>query len=68
MSEPIFAPMVPMMTAAEARDLARGLKWLANSYASHGMTGEARRHERESEWWLGYASTLALTERKPGGE
>lgn len=53
--------MIPMMTAEKARDIGRGNKWMAQSYAEAGMTREATRCERDAVWWLAYAMTLANT-------
>ncbi len=52
---------VPLMEPAKAQEIARGLKWLAQSYAEAGMARDASRAERDSHWWLAYANSLAQT-------
>jgi hypothetical protein len=49
------------MSPDKARDIARGLKWLAQSYTEAGMARDATVALRDSEWWLAYAITLAQT-------
>ena len=46
---------IPRVTPAKARDIARGLKLLADEYAEIGMRHEADAMTRGSEWWLAYA-------------
>ena len=52
---------VPLMPADKAQEIARGLKWLAQSYAEAGMVRDATRAERDSQWWLNYSISLAHT-------
>jgi hypothetical protein len=40
---------IPMMPAEKAQQIARGLKWLAQSYAEAGMLRDATRAERDSQ-------------------
>jgi hypothetical protein len=49
------------MEPAKAQKIARGLTWLAQSYAEAGMARDATRAERDSHWWLAYANSLAQT-------
>ena len=58
---PLPPSSVPLMSPERARDIARGLKWLAGSYAEAGMTQDAARCERDSQWWLAYTAPLAFT-------
>ena len=60
--EPFSLPPTPLMEPAKARDVARGYKALAEHFTDLGVTGEARRAERQSRWWLTYAITLAQTQ------
>ena len=53
------------MQPEKAQEIGRGLKWLAQSYAGAGMTREANRADRDSQWWLTYSISLAQT---PSGE
>lgn len=66
MSEHEFDPSVPMVPAAKARNIARSLKWVADSLAEAGSMPEAARLERSSQWWMTYAAALALTEKGEG--
>lgn len=66
MSDPIEQGRVPKMPPEAAQDIARGLKWLAQSYASAGMARDATRAERDSQWWLAYS--LSLTQTQPGSK
>jgi hypothetical protein len=52
---------VPLMPAAKAQEIARGLKWRAQSYAEAGMGRDATRAERDSQWWLNHSIFLAQT-------
>jgi hypothetical protein len=52
------------MPPEKAQDIARGLKWLAQSYGEVGMVREATRAERDSQWWLNYAISLAQSPRE----
>jgi hypothetical protein len=61
MSETPNGSRVPLMAPEKAQEIARGLKWLSESYASAGMTRDANRAERDSHWWLNYAQSLAAT-------
>lgn len=40
---------IPLMSPEKAQEIARGLKWLAQSYAEAGMARDAARAERESQ-------------------
>ncbi len=64
--EPLPPSQIPLMSPDKARDIARGLRWMAVSYTEAGMTREANTAQRDSECWLAYAITLAHTEEKPG--
>jgi hypothetical protein len=46
------------MPAERARDIARGLKWLADRYLEAEMSEEAEAALADSHWWLSYAATL----------
>ena len=52
---------VPLMPPDKAQEIARGLKWLAQSYAEAGMVRDATRAERDSQWWLNYSISLSHT-------
>lgn len=62
MSGPFFPPLPPMMSPANARDIARTLKGAAHRLAELGAVAEARQAERQSEWWLAYALVLDRTQ------
>ena len=49
----------PVMSADQARDVARKYKGFAEHLAAVGVMGDARRMERQSAWWLAYAIALA---------
>ena len=49
------------MPAERAQAIARGLEWLAQSYAEAGMARDATRAERDSQWGLNYPISLAHT-------
>ena len=66
MSDAPEASRIPKMPPEKAQAIARGLKWLAQSYAEAGMTRDATSAERESQWWLAYSISLAGT--PPTGE
>ena len=51
-------PSAIPLTPDHARSIALSLKWLAQSYDAAGMTFQASRAERDSQWWLGFALTL----------
>jgi hypothetical protein len=55
------------MPPEKAQEIARGLKWLAQSYYEAGMAREYARAERDSQWWLTYAISLAQTPTLPQG-
>jgi hypothetical protein len=61
MSDAPEAGRIPLMEPDKAQEIARGLKWLAQSYAEAGMTRDALRADRESQWWLAYSISLAQT-------
>ena len=52
---------VALMSPEKARDIARTLRWLSDSYAEAEMEPQSHRAFRESEWWLQYAAVLART-------
>ncbi len=52
---------IPLMAPDKAQDIARGLKWLAQSYEAAGMRRDSQRAEIDSQWWLAYAISLAQT-------
>ncbi len=58
---------IPKMSPEAAQEIARGYKWLAESYASAGMTRDATRMERDSQWWMTYSISLAQTQSSEGG-
>jgi hypothetical protein len=47
------------MPPESAQEIARGLKWLAESYAKAGMTRNASQAERDSQWWMTYSISLS---------
>lgn len=55
---------VPLMPAEKARGIARSCKFLADDYADVGMARQAANKLRESNWWMGYAISLAQAEGK----
>jgi hypothetical protein len=55
--------MIPLMTPDKARDIARALRWLSDSYAESGMRRQAMTALRDCEWWLTYALTLEATQK-----
>ena len=55
---PLPPPGMPRGDPVNAREIARGLKWLSAHYAETGMQSQANRAVRESKWWLAYATTL----------
>jgi hypothetical protein len=60
--EPYMLPTTPpIMDAAKARDLARAYKGLADHLTDLGVTGEAARNLRSSQWWMAYSIALAQT-------
>lgn len=61
MSDAPEASRIPKMPTAKAQEIARGLKWLAQSYAEAGMVRDATRAERDSQWWMTYSISLAQT-------
>jgi hypothetical protein len=61
MSDDREARRVPKMAPEKAQEIARDLKWLAQDYAEAGMSREAQRAERDSQWWLAYSISLAAT-------
>jgi hypothetical protein len=60
---PAPSPAVPLMAPEKARDIARGLKGLADAYADAQMQRQAAAALRDSEWWLRYALTLEATSK-----
>ena len=63
---PLPPSSVPIMAPDKARGIARGLRWLAQSYTEAGMAREATIALPDSEWWLAYAISLAQTQAKDG--
>ncbi len=61
MSDAPDAPRIPKMPPEAAQEIARGWKWLAESYAQAGMLRDANRAERDSQWWLTYSISLSQT-------
>ena len=69
---------IPRVTPAKARNIASGLKRLADEYTEIGMHHEAHSMMRGSEWWLAYAEKKLVsgkpiigrstTLRRPDGE
>jgi len=59
MSDTPETSRIPQMAPDKAEEIARGLKWLAQSYAEAGMARDATRAERDSQWWMTYAISLA---------
>ncbi|HET6234473.1 MAG TPA: hypothetical protein VFE41_05820 [Acetobacteraceae bacterium] len=59
MSDTPESSRIPLMAADKAQEIARDLKWLAQSYAGAGMVRDATRAERDSEWWLSHLISLA---------
>ncbi len=53
------ASRIPKMPPESAQEIARGLKWLAESYAKAGMTRNASQAERDSQWWMTYSISLS---------
>jgi hypothetical protein len=51
----------PLVTAAKARDIARAHKGWAEYLAEQGLAAEARRAERDSQFWMAYSIALAQT-------
>ena len=49
MSDTSEASRIPKMPPEKAQEIARGLKWLAQSYAEAGMTRDATRAQRDSQ-------------------
>ncbi len=47
------------MASDKAEEIARGLKWLGQSFAEAGMARDAARAARDSQWWMTYAISLA---------
>jgi hypothetical protein len=61
MSDTPETSRIPLMEAGKAQEIARGLKFLAQSYAEAGMTRDASRAASDSQWWLAYSISLAQT-------
>lgn len=61
MSDTPGAGVIPTMPPETAQEIARGLKWLAQSYAEAGMVRDATRVERDSQWWMTYSISLTQT-------
>jgi hypothetical protein len=55
----------PIMSAEQARNIARHYKGFADHMASLGVRAEATRLERQSNWWLAYSIALAQTKEMP---
>ncbi len=61
MSDTEEAGRIPLMAPDKAQEIARGLKWLAQSYAEAGMRRDSARADSDSQWWLAYSISLAQT-------
>ena len=61
MSGTFDSSRVRLMAAEKAQDIARGVKWLAQSYGEAGMMRDATRAERDSQWWLNHSISVAHT-------
>jgi hypothetical protein len=61
MSDTPDSSRIPLISAEKAQEIARGLKWLAQSYTEAGMVRDPTRAERDSQWWLNYSVSLAHT-------
>ncbi len=61
MSDTPESSRIPLMAAEKAKEIARGLKWLAQFYVGAGMVRDATRAERDSQWWLSHSISLAHT-------
>jgi hypothetical protein len=59
---------VPLMSSEQARDTARSYKFLADDYTNVGMARQAANMLRVSNWWMGYAISLAQAEAKGRGD
>jgi len=57
-------PPKPLMGPAKARDIARDFKAWSEHLHELGLTAEASRAERDSQWWLIYS--IALSQIPPG--
>jgi hypothetical protein len=63
MSDFLLPETPPLVTPAQPRDTGRMLLGMAEHFRGIGMPGEARRLERQSQWWLAYA--IALSQIRP---
>jgi hypothetical protein len=61
MSDAPESSHIPLMSAEQAQEIARGLKWLAQSYAEGGMVRNGTKAERDSQWWLNHSISPAHT-------
>jgi hypothetical protein len=61
MSETEESGRIPLMAPDKAQEIARGLKWLAQSYEAAGMRRDSQRAEMDSQWWLAYSISLSQT-------
>ena len=57
-------PQPPLMSPVRARDLSRLCMGFSQELRRLGLTAEANRAERDSQWWLNYA--IALSQIPPG--
>jgi hypothetical protein len=57
--EPFGLPGIPLVNATRARDIARAYKALAENLEDARALAEARRAERQSNWWMTYSIALA---------
>lgn len=64
MSDYLLPETPPLMSAKQARDLARYYRGLAEHLRSLGVNGEARTLDQRSAWWMAYA--VALSQIPPG--
>lgn len=59
MSDTPEANRIPLMPPERAQAIACGLKWMAQSYLEAGLTRDAVRADRDSQWWMTYALSLS---------
>jgi hypothetical protein len=64
MSDDFRLPEPPLMPPERAREIARAYKGLADHFSGIGEQREAAKAERDSQWWMTYAITLAQTTRE----
>jgi hypothetical protein len=62
--EPLLPPLVPLMSAVRARNLARECQGMAIHLREAGDIATARLLEQRAAWWLAYA--ISLSQIPPG--